>query len=143
MAYAKGDEKPHLPLTSYCFLDTLCPVSDDWAALAAAVSKALAAQFETQAAFLRAAGITNKTYLALTAGRPVAAKTLRRTERALGWPPLTADKILSGDTLLATVEDRDGGTTEVHGPPDEYWALSDEDRAAVDVVIRRMASTED
>lgn len=118
-------------------------MSDDWASLAAAFSKAVASQYETQSAFLRAAGITNKTYLALTHGQAVAPKTLRRIERALGWPTLAADKILSGDTLLATFPQPQGGTREVHGPPDEYWTLSEEDRAAVDQVIRRMAASDD
>lgn len=62
-------------------------MSRDWDRLARAVDDArYVCGLDTLAAFVRATGITEKTARKLLAAEPVAPKTRRMVERALGWP---------------------------------------------------------
>jgi hypothetical protein len=114
-------------------------MEDNWEHLAAAVREAMAQRYDTKTALLsNADGLTNKPLDALLAGRAVSPKTLRRVERALGWPPRTADRILRGETLVAVSSDG-SVTSETHAPPAEYYRLDEAGRAAVDEIIKRLA----
>lgn len=86
-------------------------MADDWGSLADAVRDAMERHYDTKTAFLREAGLTNKPVDALLAGRPVSARTLRPVERALGWPPRTADRILRGDPIRPQEDDESSEST--------------------------------
>lgn len=94
-------------------------------------------------------------------GGSVRPSSYGRIEQVLRWPQGSilgylegGDEPSAGDGLLATAPDGAGGTIEIHeiqgdapGLPEEYWKLSEDDRAtvdqlraAVDAVIRRMAA---
>src|SRR5882757_234079 len=54
---------------------------------------------DTLAAFIRFAGIAERTARNVERGEASSPGTLRKLERAFGWPPRTGDRILRGESV--------------------------------------------